>query len=175
MKMLKPVTVDFDLLVQSMRDLCRASADYFFNKNSGKVVGLPRNLIRFLETGDRGMEERLPSWESGLIPEGREIVLDNSPSYIRIPEAFGRPERRWMVEFAKEIKSPKLRIKFLQALQGRGCCGRFKDLLKEAPEDLGRWKNFVMEKWQEKVRAWLESQGVLGVESKPKKSAPLAK
>ncbi len=169
MKMLKAVTVDSELIIQSMRDLSRTTADYYFDRTSGNVIGLSRHLLRLLEQGDRNLEEKLPSWEAGSIPVAREIVCLHSSRYIRIPEAFGNPERKWMMEFAKSIKSDKTRHKFLEALQGRGCRSRFKDLLTGEVDDHKRWKSFLTHKWKEHVQTWLEAQGVIGIENKPKK------
>src|SRR5688572_19840212 len=103
---MKALTVDFDLIIQSMRDLSRESNDYYLDRNSGKVIGISRSLIRALEQN----EERniLPEWDTQMIPLARAIVLLGSPEYVRIPEAFGCPEHKWMGEFAVVVRAPKL-------------------------------------------------------------------
>ena len=122
---MKALTVEYDLVVQSMRDLCRQNDDYYLDKSTGKVFVLPRTLIRSLES-DRGEQrEEIPEWDAQLIPLAREIVLAGSSQYVRVPEAFGNPEHKWMSEFAREVRSFRLKQKLFVALRGRGSCQRF--------------------------------------------------
>lgn len=164
---MKALTVDFVLIAQSMRDLCRLSDDYYLDKNSGKVFALSRELIRSLEQDRTEERPDLPTWDTQMIPLAREIVLAGSNRYIRVPESFGNPEHKWMLEFAREVKSYRLKQKLFHALRGRGACQRFKELLKEAPDEGKRWLEFHAARWEEKIQGWLEFHGVLAVNSRP--------
>lgn len=168
---MKALTVDFDLIVQSMRDLCRLSNDYYLHKLTGKVFALSRALVRALEQDRSEEREDLPDWDTKMIPVAREIVLSASPSYVRVPEAFGNPEHKWMLEFAAGVKSFRLKQKLFLALRGRGACQRFKDLLKEAPDEAKRWSDYHQQRWEEKIQGWLESHGILAVSAHPKAKA----
>src|ERR1041385_1910763 len=130
MKPIKAITIDFDPIEQSMRDLCRKTSDYYFQKSTGKVVVLSKGVIRFLtqESSENG-REALPDWEQRMSPVARQIILGGSVDFARIPEAFGQPEHEWMRSFSEDIRSVKLRQKILQALRGRGACRRFKEIL----------------------------------------------
>ena len=165
---MKALTVDFDLIVQSMRDLCRLTVDYYLDRNTGKVVCLSRELIRALEQDRTEEREPLPDWDTQMIPVAREIVLMGAVRYVRIPEAFGNPEHRWMMEFAREMRSFRLKQKLFQALRGRGAAHRFKEILKESPEDGKRWIEFHGLRWEELIQRWLESFGILAVSTHPK-------
>ena len=72
---MQALTVDFNLIAQSMRDLARIHNDYYFDKNTGKVISLSRDLIKSLT--DEGFEQRreLPGWDACMIPTARKIVL----------------------------------------------------------------------------------------------------
>ena len=169
MKPMRALTVDFDLITQSMRDLCRGTADYYIDKMSGKVVSLSRDLVRALAQ-DRGDEkEEIPAWDAHMVPLAREIVLAGSPNYVRIPEAFGCPEHKWMLSFAESMPSLKLKQKVVQALRGRGSCRRFKEIIQEHPEESKRWCHFRSQCWREKIEVWLESVGIIAIEEKPAK------
>jgi hypothetical protein len=102
-----------------------------------------------------------------MIPMAREIVLMGSTQYIRIPEAFGRPEHAWMILFADDFRTQKVKQKMLQGLRGRGSCRRFKEILAEMPEDQQRWNTFRGRHWKEKIQTWLETWGILGVSASP--------
>ena len=168
---MKALTVDFVLITQSMRDLSRIANEYFLDRNTGKVFALSRDLIRSLEQDRTEERETLPDWDTQMIPLAREIVLIGSPRYIRVPEAFGHPEHRWMTEFAREVRSFRLKQKLFLALRGRGACQRFKEILKDAPEDGKRWQEFHVARWEELIQSWLESHGILAVSSRPVRAA----
>jgi hypothetical protein len=165
---MKALTVDFDLVIQSMRDLCRQNDDYYLDKSTGKVFALSRSLIRSLETDRSEQREEIPEWDAQMIPLAREIVLGGSAQYIRVPEAFGNPEHHWMTEFAREVRSFRLKQKLFVALRGRGSCQRFKEILKSSPEEARRWADFHRQKWEEKIQMWLESIGILAVNARPR-------
>jgi hypothetical protein len=165
---MKALTVDFDLIVQSMRDLCRLNDDFYMDKSTGKIFALSRSLIRSLE-GDRSETAAdLPEWDAQMIPLAREIVLAGSTQYVRVPEAFGNPEHRWMNEFARSVTSFRLKQKLIVALRGRGSCHRFKEILKSAPDEARRWSEFHQARWEERIQAWFETQGILGVNARPR-------
>jgi hypothetical protein len=163
---MKALTVDCELIAQSMRDICRDSNDYFFHKTTGRVICLSRTLMRALAERSGDVTELVPGWEQPMIPLAREIIVLGSKDYVRIPELFGRPEHKWMLEFSETIRGPKLKEKLLVSLKGRESCHRFKDILKEHAEELNRWLVFRQRKWEEAVQSWLESQSILAFVAK---------
>lgn len=166
---MKALTVDTDLIAQSMREICRESNDYYFHKNSGRVLSLSRALIRALAERSGDVEDAVPNWEQSLIPLAREIIVSGSKEYVRIPEAFGRPEHRWMLEFCDTVRGVKLKEKLVLSMKGRESCKRFKLLLKSHVEELNRWTVFCRRKWAEVVQEWLASHSILAVETKSSK------
>lgn len=164
---MKALTVDFITIAQSMRDLSRLADDYYLDRNSGKVFVLSRGLIRSLEQDRSEDRADLPEWDAQMIPLAREIVLTGSERYLRVPEAFGNLEGRWMAEFARDVRSFRVRQKLLLALRGRGACQRFKEILKDTPEDGKRWLEFHLARWEQLIQGWLEANGILGVNSRP--------
>jgi hypothetical protein len=160
---LKALTIDFELITQSMRDVTRETSEYYLDCLSGKIISLSRQLIQALAKEEVESRIDVPDWDAPFIPMAREIILMGSTQYIRIPEAFGRPEHAWMLKFAEDFRTPKVKQKMIQALRGRGSCRRFKEILAEMPDDLQRWSVFRARCWQEKIQAWLETLGILGV------------
>lgn len=166
---MKPLTVNLDLIAQSMRDLCRETNDYFFDKNTGKVLSLSRGLIKALAERSGDVRDAVPDWEAPMVPLAREIIVLGMPHYIRIPEAFGRPEHKWMLEFSETVRGTKLKQKFTLSLRGRESCQRFKEILKDHIEEKNRWSNFRQKKWEESVQKWLEAHAILAIPAKPQK------
>ncbi len=164
---MKALTVDFVTIAQSMRDLSRIADDYYLDRTSGKVFVLSRGLIRSLEQDRSEDRADIPEWDSQMIPLAREIVLTGSERYLRVPEAFGNPENKWMMEFTRQVRAFRVRQKLILALRGRGGCQRFKEILKDAPEDGKRWLEFHLARWEQLIQGWLEVNGILGVNSRP--------
>ena len=163
---MKALTVNIEHIAQSMRDLCRETNEYFFDKNTGKVFSLSRALIKAMAERSGDVKDAVPNWEEPLIPLAREIVVLGSSQFARIPEAFGRPEHKWMLEFSQTVRGTKLRQKLVHSLKGRESCQRFKELLKEHVEECNRWVVFRQKKWEETVQVWLESHAILAVGTK---------
>jgi len=161
------LTIDFDCVIQSMRDLSRQTADYYLDKTSGRVVSLSRELLKAITQDRDEKKEDVPAWDAPMMPIAREIVLFGSANFIRIPEAFGYPEHRWMTSFSETIRSLKLKTKIDQALRGRGSCKRFKEILQAHPEDNKRWLQHRAQCWREKVGQWLDAYGIIAVDDNP--------
>ena len=171
MKTLKAFTIDFGPIEQSMRDWCRDADDHYLNIMTGKVVVISKSLIRAMAMETEVDQDVLPEWEARLIPLARKIVVEGSTDYLRIPEAFGHPEREWMSKFAEEVHLDELKKKLIHALKGRGACKRFKEILKSYPEDEKRWSRFRSSCWKVKIQSWLESIGILAIETAPGRTA----
>ena len=163
---MKPLTLDIDLVVQSMRDLYRESSEYFLDVETGRVVSVSRALLKALAERSGNVDEAVPAWEAPLIPVARQIVVAGSRNFIRIPEAYGRPEHKWMLEFSETIRGAKLRSTLAQSLKGRESCERFRKILKEHPEEQNRWQVFCQGKWEEKVAAWLAGLHIIPIHAK---------
>jgi hypothetical protein len=170
MKTLKAVTLNFDPIQQSMRDLSRDTHDYYFNKSTGKVIALSKGLIHFLTQEPSTFRDLLPEWESRMIPVARQIIINGSAEFVRIPEAFGQPEHEWMAKFLPDVRSIKMRHKLQLALRGRGACRRFQEILSEVPDEKKRWTVFRARCWKEKIQNWLEGLGLLAVENSNSKN-----
>jgi hypothetical protein len=164
---MKPLTLDIDLVVQSMRDLCRESSEYFLDIESGRVASISRALLKALAQRSGDIDDAVPAWEAPLIPIARAIVVSGAGNFVRIPEAFGRPEHKWMLEFAETLRGQKLRETLQRSLKGRESCERFKEILKDHPEEQNRWQVFCQKKWEDKVAAWLSTLHIIPIQAKP--------
>jgi hypothetical protein len=163
---MKPLTLDFELVIQAMRDLCRIANEYFLDIESGRTVSISRTLLRALAERSGNVADAVSSWDAPMIPVARDIVVSGAGNYVRIPEAFGRPEHKWMMEFADTLRGAKLREQLQQSLKGRESCERFKKILKDHPEEQNRWQVFCTKKWEEKVASWLATLHIIPIHSK---------
>ena len=171
---MNPLTVDFELIASSMRDLCRDANDYYLDKSTGRVFAVSRSVLRALVDTSREHERTLPAWEARMMPLAREIVLLGSTQFVRVPEAFGCPEHKWMADFSREVRPFRLRQKLILTLRGRGCCSRFKEILRTHPTELQDWLFYVTRRWEERIQQWLESLGILAVNAHPRRTRTAA-
>ncbi len=72
---MKPLTLDVDLVVQSMRDLYRESNEYFLDMESGRIVSVSRALLKALAERSGNVDDAVPAWEAPLIPVARATVV----------------------------------------------------------------------------------------------------
>ena len=59
----------------------------------------------------------------------------------------------------------KLKQKLQTALRGRGSCKRFKEILKEFPEDKRQWSQFAADRWKQRIQGWLETHAIIAVDN----------
>lgn len=67
-----------------------------------------------------------------------------------------------MEEFAEAVRDPRLRERLRDALAGKGAFRRFRDVVYNAPEELGRvWNRFSDLRRQERALRWLVREGLV--------------
>jgi hypothetical protein len=73
-----------------------------------------------------------------------------------------------MANFADTVQNARLREQLASTLQGKGVFRRFKDVLRDYPDEEAAWYTFHDESIKREVRDWLASIGIEPVEE-PKK------
>lgn len=161
------LAIDFDPIEGAMRDIPRETNDYYLDRVTGRVLALSRALLRFLSDENKERAIALPTWEASMVPVAREIVVDASTRFVRIPEAFGCPEHQMIQGFIMTMPIGKQKTELQNTVKGRWSCHRFKDFLKNDPAEYARWRLYRKEAWKEHIQAWLQKQGILAVDGKP--------
>jgi hypothetical protein len=144
------------------------SRDYL-DTRTGEIVNIPDEVMSVVESEDEEEIERLPDWEQGLIETAKSVFSDEEGRYVDIPRRPSYEGYNLMVEFANTVKSRGLREKLDIALDGKGAFRRFKNVLKNHPDEEKRWFAFKDERMRQDVRDWLHSIGIEPVEEAPSK------
>jgi uncharacterized protein YciI len=104
-------------------------------------------------------------WPPGITDYDPPAELDEeSEEYEEDRWLYYRPESgaayRDMLDFTDLISSEGLRHRLLDALDGRGAFGRFRDIVFNGPEDvLTQWQIYRQERALGRARAWLAGEG----------------
>src|SRR5215510_1738130 len=80
--------------------------------------------------------------------------------FIHIPYQGSNAGYRDMEEFASSVTDDRLRTLLEVAIRGKGAFRRFKDVLLEHPDERERWFQFSNERSRERIRRWLDREGI---------------
>jgi hypothetical protein len=101
-----------------------------------------------------------PDWMVDSVRESMRIEEGFGSRYIRVPQADSSEGYRDMELFAETVKDERLERQLWRALEGKGAFRRFKDVLLEYPQERERWFKFKRDRLEQRVRDWLESEGI---------------
>jgi len=87
--------------------------------------------------------------------------------YVSIPYASSDEGYEDMEDFVETIKDQNLKEKLHITTDGRDAFRRFKDVLLGYPEERERWVKFKDTRVTERVKEWLEAEGIEMIEVKP--------
>lgn len=154
---MRKLKVDVEDIAMIMENQDRFGNQYYLDTETGETVVIPDELMSALEEGESC--EGLPDWELELLPQAKEI-FEESDRYEEIPVRSSHEAYDVMVEFASDVRDGHLRSRLESVLHGRGAFRRFKNVLREYPEEEKQWFQFKAEKDKEEVKEWLESIGI---------------
>jgi uncharacterized protein YciI len=121
--------------------------------------------------GDPGQGTGVVDLQTGVVwPPG---IMDYDPPDGMDEDSDDYDEDRWlhyspesgeayrdMLRFTDHVTSEQLRLRLLDALDGRGAFRRFRDVLFSGPDDVAaRWQIYRQERALGRARAWLASHG----------------
>ena len=87
--------------------------------------------------------------------------------YIAVPYQGSEPAHRDMAEFTQSVNDHRLRALLDVAIRGKGAFHRFKEVLREDPEERARWFVFQKERTHSRILRWLDSEDIEPVAARP--------
>lgn len=84
---------------------------------------------------------------------------DNDEHWLWVHCEGSRAGYRDMELFIDLVEDPHLADRLARSIRGRGAFRRFKDVLADWPDLLGRWYGFSNERHYGRARAWLAAEG----------------
>jgi hypothetical protein len=161
---MKKLKVDLDEIAFVMEKQDDFESAVLFDTETGEVINIPDEVMSAAESGDEEEIADLPEWEQELMETARAVLSDEEGRFQDIPRRSSSEGYDLMVEFMGSMRNAKLRDRLTSALHGKGVFRRFKDVLRDYPDEENRWHVFHNEKMREDARGWLNSLGIEPVE-----------
>lgn len=92
--------------------------------------------------------------------ELKDRIKEDSERYERIPRAEPNEGYEDMVDFIATVNNERLAELLEVAINGKGAFRRFKDVMRNYPEESERWFKFKDERIEERALEWLGGIGI---------------
>lgn len=168
---MKKLKVDLDEIAFVMEKQDDMGSSEHFDTEAGEALNIPNEVMDAAESGDEEEIASLPDWEQELIETAKLILADEQGRFQDIPRRSSSDGYELMAEFAESVGNAKLRARLESVLHGKGVFRRFKDALRDDPDEENRWYKFHDEKMRQEVRDWLNSLGIEPIEEPQKKKS----
>ena len=108
-------------------------------------------------------EHGWPDWMAGNLEAACQVVIGFGTRFVHVPKDESRDAYGDMEEFVATVRNPRLRDRLEYAIQGKGAFNRFQDVLADHEGERERWFAFKRECLHERIREWLEDEGIEAV------------
>jgi hypothetical protein len=130
----------------------------FLDLETGQVETLEQDLLRKAETFEEGdSEPSLPAWQKEQWEIAKRIVA--SKRFLPLPSKFSVNDWEIMHDFARSIRSEKIREDLLEAIHGAGAFRHFKHMLRNHRLEPS-WHAFRTEALKQIAIEWCEENDI---------------
>jgi hypothetical protein len=131
------------------------------DRRTGEVVMLSDEEIAAADEGDDPAD--LPEWMRDSIEQAKAVLADEAGCFVELPDRFDLDEWEMMRDFAASRQDEAIAGQLLEAIQGRGAFGRFKDRIHEAgvADD---WYEYRADRYRQIALDWCEAHGLEVIE-----------
>lgn len=153
------IKVDLEELALSFGFDDEELAKEYFDRKSGDIINIPRNVMKAAE-GDLA-EEELEEWERELLAVAEAILEDIEDNYLLIPNIPDSYFYNAMVDFTEELvidEIAKARLK--RALSNSQPMREFKSTLGKYSQTQELWYEYEDNKTKEYVMEWLKNNNI---------------
>ncbi len=105
-------------------------------------------------------EEHVPDWQREGLQDADRVEAGFGSRFIAIPSESSHEGYHDMEAFITTALNPRLQERLERAIGGRGAFRYFKDVLLDYPVERERWFRFKQERLQQRIREWLEYEGI---------------
>ena len=172
---MKKVTIDWGELELAF-DNSSWEMDYYLDTETGRTFMVMDESRRYLEEiyeeyfdPDNSeavdleaalAESDLPDWQKEAVREADLVERYYGSRIIGIPRAESWEAYDEMQDFIATVQDDRLYNQLINATQGRGAFGRFRDILARHPAEEQRWYNFQQDRLRRRILEWLETEGI---------------
>ena len=106
------------------------------------------------------VESDLPDWQKEAVREADLVERCYDFRVIEIPRIESWEAYDEMQDFIATVQDDRLYNQLINATQGRGAFGRFRDILARYPAEEQRWYDFQQERLWQRILDWLKMEGI---------------
>jgi hypothetical protein len=130
----------------------------FLDLDTGQVETVSRELLRNAEEAEDGdPEASLPAWQKDQWEIAKRIV--STDRFVPLPSKFDVDDWDIMHDFARSIRSEKIRADLLDAVHGAGAFRHFKHMLR-IHRLKPRWHEFRTEALKQIAIEWCKEKDI---------------
>lgn len=168
----RKVKVDWSALEEGF-EFGSWEVSYYLDLRTGKVLLITedtRSKMNDIEESlpDASPEELtehiqqldLEEWERDELLGLMAVDEGFNEDVIEIPKQDSQSGYQEMEDFIATVKDGHLREKLVIAIQGKGAFRRFKDTVARYPAEEERWFEFKRQQLHERIKEWLEDEGI---------------
>ena len=105
-------------------------------------------------------ESGLPDWQKEAVREADLVERYYGSRIIGIPRTESWEAYDEMQDFIATVQDDRLYNQLINATQGRGAFGRFRDILARYPAEEQRWYDFQQERLRQRILDWLKMEEI---------------
>jgi len=128
---------------------------HYINLKTGEVLFFTQDEMLYAE--DDEPPEYLNDWEKEQVKKAGEVLY--SDDYIALPDRFEINEYQMMEHFCNIQSNDSLRFHLLNAIQGSGAFGRFKNAIHHEGIEK-QWYRFKADEYKEAAIEWCEENKI---------------
>jgi hypothetical protein len=102
----------------------------------------------------------IPDWQRERIKDVDRVESGFGSRFIAVPSESSQEGYRDKEAIIDTVRNPRLRDRLERAIGGRGAFRYFTDVLLDYPIERERWFTFKQERFQQRIREWLEYEGI---------------
>jgi len=106
----------------------------------------------------------VPEWMDDQLVDAIRVEGALGTRFVELPLPDPRNGYQDMTLFIETVEDPTFQDRLSSVIHGRGAFGRFKDTLFDEPDERQRWFAFKEERVRERVREWLDEEGIEPIE-----------
>jgi hypothetical protein len=148
--------IDLNKIVEGM-EFQNEDSEVYLKRTTGEIVMLGREEIDAAEDDENATD--YPEWQQPLIETAKEIYVEDSPDYLRLPDRFEIDEYRMMADFVETVDNPDHQQQLARSIRGSGAFRRFKDTAEEL-DLLESWFAYRDGEYRRLAMEWCQKKGI---------------
>lgn len=154
---LRKIHVNFENMSLAIED--PSSCTSYFDIETGEIIRLSEK-INESTCFDASNISHLPAPEKSIALKAQKILGDETGRYVYIPKIDTCEEYEFMCDFTDTITDDNLRLRLLDALDGKDASSGFKKIVQASPQLENSWNDFKEKQMRQYIIDFLSENGL---------------